>query len=201
MAAYIARALDVPLPHARYMQKAYYKQFGTTLSGLMQLHKMKPEPFLDYVHDIDLSVVAPAPELATAIKNLPGRKFIYTNGSRKHAERVADRLGVLDLFHAITDIASNEFCAKPQPAAYERFLRSHNITATSSMMFDDMPHNLEAPHALGMATVLVHSDYMDHPVQLEMKQWSEPPAHVHHMTKDLVGFLSETRVAAPREHH
>ena len=53
-----------------------------------------------------------------------------------------------------------------------------------------MPHNLEVPHDLGMATVLVHSDYVDHPVQVKMRSWTALPEHIHHMTKDLTGFLS-----------
>ena len=192
MAAFISKALKVSISHARYLQKDYYRKFGTTLSGLMQLHKIEPEPFLSYVHDIDVSIVQPAPKLAQLISNLPGRKFIYTNGSRRHAERVAQRLGVLDCFDGITDIASSRYCAKPDRKAYEQFLDFHAIQPTTAIMFDDMPHNLESPHDLGMTTVLVHSDYIDHPVQLAMKRWTETPKHIHHMTKNLLDFLKQT---------
>ena len=37
---------------------------GTTLAGLMREHGVDPEPYLAEVHDIDLTAVAPAPELA-----------------------------------------------------------------------------------------------------------------------------------------
>ena len=67
MGEFIARYLGVPFEYARHLQKTYYRQFGTTLSGLMQVHKMDPKAFLDYVHDIDLSVVAEHPDLAEAI--------------------------------------------------------------------------------------------------------------------------------------
>ena len=58
-------------------------------------------------------------------------------------------------------------------------------------MFEDIPSNLEAPHALGMTTVLVHaaSDH-DHPVQQKIRGWLEPPEHIHYMTHDLAGFLA-----------
>lgn len=191
MAAYIADALDVSLAHARYLQKDYYKRYGTTLNGLMQLHGLEPDPFLDYVHDIDISVVAAAPDLHRVLSALNGRKFIYTNGSRRHAERVADRLGILAVFESITDIASNDFQAKPEMAAYKKFVSDQKVDPASSIMFDDMPHNLEAPHALGMATVLVHSTYIDHPVQAAIKSWKTRPEHIHHQTKDLVSFLGQ----------
>ena len=63
MGEFIANHLGVPFEYARHLQKSYYRQFGTTLAGLMRVHKMLPEPFLDYVHDIDLSVVPEAPAL------------------------------------------------------------------------------------------------------------------------------------------
>ena len=46
MGAFIARHLNVPLEHARYLQKRYYHDYGTTLTGLIQLHKIDPHAFL-----------------------------------------------------------------------------------------------------------------------------------------------------------
>ena len=92
MGEFIANFLGVPFEYARHLQKSYYRQFGTTLTGLMKVHKMRPEAFLDYVHDIDLAVVPEHPELAAAIEQLPGRRLIFTNGTRAHAERVAGKL-------------------------------------------------------------------------------------------------------------
>ncbi len=190
MGEFIARYLGVPFQQARHLQKTYYRQFGTTLSGLMRVHNMDPQAFLDYVHDIDLSVLPEAPRLATAIERLPGRRLIFTNGSRRHAENVAGKLGVLHLFEDICDIAACEFVPKPEAAAFDRMVRRHGVDPREAAMFEDMPHNLQVPHALGMSTVLVHSSYMDHhPVQAEMKRWTGPPEHIHHMTEDLIHFL------------
>ena len=196
MGEYIARYLGVPYAYARHLQKSYYRQFGTTLSGLMQVHKMEPDPFLDYVHDIDLSSVEAAPELATAISNLPGRKLIFTNGSRLHAERVAEKLAILHVFEDICDIAACGFVPKPEKAAFEQMINQHAVKAGDAAMFDDMPQNLEAPSALGMTTVLVHSDYMDHPVQREIRNWKTLPEHIHHVTRDLCQFLTPLTDAA-----
>lgn len=192
MGAYIAKYLGVPYAHARHLQKAYYRQFGTTLSGLMKVHKLAPEPFLEYVHDIDLSVLPEQPELAAEIEKLPGRRLIFTNGSRKHAENVAAKIGVLHLFEDICDISACAFVPKPERDAFDRMIQLHGVSATTAAMFEDMPHNLEAPHALGMTTVLVKSDYMDHPAQLKIRHWQELPSHVHHMTDDLRDFLAGT---------
>ena len=192
MGAYIQKYLGVPYAHARHLQKAYYRQFGTTLSGLMKVHRLAPEPFLEYVHDIDLSVLPELPELAAEIAKLPGRRLIFTNGSRKHAENVAAKIGVLHLFEDICDIQDCGFVPKPERDAFDRMILKHGVPAGRAAMFEDMPHNLEAPHALGMTTVLVKSDYMDHPAQLKMRDWTELPEHIHHMTDDLRDFLAST---------
>jgi putative hydrolase of the HAD superfamily len=190
MGAFIARHLDVPLEHARYLQKRYYHDYGTTLTGLIQLHKIDPHAFLEFVHDIDLAPLREAPELATALAALPGRRIIFTNGSRRHAERVAEKLGVLHLMEDICDIAACEFVAKPSPDAFKRMTDRHGVAPGEAAMFEDMPHNLEAAHALGMTTVLVHSDYQDHPAQQQMKKWRGLPEHIHHATDDLTAFLA-----------
>jgi putative hydrolase of the HAD superfamily len=190
MGEFIARYLGVPFAYARHLQKSYYRQFGTTLTGLMQVHKMDPKPFLDYVHDLDLSGLVEHPQLAAAIERLPGRKLIFTNGSRAHAERIAGKLGILEQFEGIFDIVAAGYVPKPAPACYEAFLEAHGVEATRAAMFEDMPLNLEAPHALGMTTVLVRSDANDdHPIHRSMRSWVTPPAHVHHMTYDLAAFL------------
>lgn len=189
MAEFIARYLGVPFAYARHLQKAYYRQFGTTLAGMMQVHNMNPTAFLDYVHDIDLTPVSEHPELRGAIERLPGRKLIFTAGSHRHAERVAGKLGVLDLFEDIIDIVDAGFVPKEKREAYDKLLASHDVAPTAAAMFEDMPHNLEPAHQLGMTTCLVHSSYIDHPIQLKIREWKEPPDHIHHITENLAGFL------------
>ncbi len=200
MGTFISERLGVPYAQARHLQKSYYRQFGTTLSGLMQIHKMEPTDFLDYVHDIDLSVVPEHPELAEAIARLPGRKLIYTNGSLRHGERVAEKLGVLHLFEDICSIETCDYVPKPEREAFVKMANRYNVNGSQAAMFEDMPHNLEVPHEMGMTTVLVHSSYMDHPAQKEMAHWTTPPDHVHHMTRDLCQFLqTEARPSDLRE--
>jgi putative hydrolase of the HAD superfamily len=195
MGEFIAGLLGVPYAHARHLQKTYYRQFGTTLSGLMKVHRLDPKPFLDYVHDIDLGALEQQPALAAAIERLPGRKLIFTNGSRRHAERVAGKLGLLHLFEDICDIEACGYVSKREAEAFTRMIAAHSVAPEAAAMFEDVPVNLEAAHALGMTTVLVRTDYIDHPAQAEIRQWREPPEHIHHTTDDLASFLA---ALAPR---
>jgi putative hydrolase of the HAD superfamily len=195
MGQFIQRLLGVPYEQAQHLRKTYYRQFGTTLTGLMKVHRTEPGPFLDYVHDIDLSAVAENVELRAAISRLEGRRLIFTNGSRRHAERVAERIGILDLFEDICSIETCEYTPKPDAVAFDRMIARHDVKAADAAMFEDMPHNLEPAHALGMTTVLVHNAHPDHPRQIEIAALPRLPEHIHHATDDLTEFL---RSLAPR---
>ncbi len=189
MGQFIADYLDLDFTEARRIQKQYYHDYGTTLSGLMQEHRLEPKAYLDYVHDIDLTPVEPSPRLVAALERLPGRRLIFTNGSLTHGTNVAERLGVLHLFEDVFDIGASDYIPKPDLRAYQKLLDAHNIDSRRSAMFEDMPHNLKEPHGLGMTTVLVESNYFDHPAQRELKESGMQPDYIHHVTDDLIAFL------------
>jgi putative hydrolase of the HAD superfamily len=197
MAAFIQDLLGLDPVAARKVQKELYYEHGTTLSGLMVEHDVKPEVFMNFVHDIDLSPLAYAPELADAISGLEGRKFIFTNGSTRHAERVAAKLGILDTFDGIFDIAAGGYVPKPKPQAFARFLEFCGGSGCKAAMFEDLPHNLEAAHDLGIVTVLVRSSYLDHPSQHALHAADALPAHIHFETTDLTAFLNRIAASMP----
>jgi len=191
MTGFVGELLGLEPVEAKKLQKQLYHKHGTTLAGLMIEHKIVPERFLDHVHDIDYSPVPAAPDLVEALEKLPGRKVIFTNGSRRHAQRVLERQGTGQLFEEIFDIADANYIPKPRDEAFASFFASHAIDGSTAAMFEDLPQNLEPAHARGMITVLVHSHLDDHPIYREVKTWGDaPPAHIHHRTDDLPGFLA-----------
>ena len=136
----------------------HFAVYGTTLAGLMVRHGLEPKQFLDYVHDIDFSVLPQAPDLGSALDKLPGRKFIFTNGDRPHAERTAARLGISEHFDDIFDIVAAGLLPKPNLETYNLFLERTGVAPARAAMFKDLPRNLDAPHRLGMRTVLLVPD-------------------------------------------
>src|SRR5271166_2612364 len=58
MSKFIQDLLGLDPAAARKVQKALYYEHGTTLAGLMAEHSVKPDDFMDYVHDIDLAPVS-----------------------------------------------------------------------------------------------------------------------------------------------
>ena len=175
---------------ARALQKYYYQKYGTTLKGLMDQYGMKPEPFLDFAHDIDVSRLPPDPELGHAIEALPGRKLILTNGSEAHARNVAGRLGILHHFEAVFDIIAADFTPKPEESTYLKFLDHYQIDPSRAAMFEDLEKNLLVPHRLGMRTVLIRPKQYD--IHREAEEQADSTAeYVHFKTKDLTAFLRE----------
>jgi putative hydrolase of the HAD superfamily len=186
---FVASHLNVSRDDARRIQKDYYRRYGTTLRGMMQEHHVDPDAFLAFVHDIDHSVVQPDPRLAAAIEKLPGRKFILTNGSRAHAEKTAERLGVTRHFEDIFDIVSSDLLPKPAAETYDKFLATTGIAPRHAAMFEDLSRNLAVPAALGMRTVLIVPPEATEMLGEAWEQEGREAAHVDFVTDDLAGFL------------
>src|SRR6266849_2716195 len=125
------------------------------MRGLMTEHGMQPDDFLDYVHQIDHSPLQADAALARAIAKLAGRKLILTNGTRRHAQAVLERLKLEHHFDDVFDIVAAGLEPKPSPQTYARFLRAHAVDPLRAAMFEDLARNLAVPHRLGMTTVLV----------------------------------------------
>jgi len=187
MTAFVAHYLGVDRIEAKRQQKALFRQYGSTMRGMMLQHDMAPEPFLHYVHDIDLTAVPSGVALEAALARLPGRKLVFTNGSVPHAERILDRLGVAQHFEAIFDIVAADYLPKPDPEPYRRLIARHRIAPERAAMVEDIARNLVPAAALGMTTVWVPG----------VEDWSAAgvdaafrAAHVDHVTADLPAFLA-----------
>lgn len=188
---YVAEFLKVTHDEAFRVQKDYYLRYGTTMRGLMTEHGLDPDDYLEYVHAIDHSPLTPNPALGAAIEGLPGRKLILTNGTTKHADAVMRRLEIHHHFEDVFGIIEAELEPKPSKITYDRFLAKHGVDPLKAAMFEDLARNLEAPHALGMTTVLVVPEGQRDVFReaWEMEGPGEP--HVDHVTDDLAGFLKE----------
>ena len=179
------------LHEAQSLRETYYYEHGTTLAGLVRLHGVPPDDFLDYVHDIDLSAVRPLPELAAA---LAGAARTQIHLHQRLAQTCRGRGGAARRGRPVRGYLRHSRARLHLPEADARGLSSASSARTASMprqaaMFDDLPHNLETAHAIGMTTVLVHG-LTEHPEHQAMAGWTELPAHIHHRTDALAPFLA-----------
>ena len=153
--AFMIEAVGLPEPEARVLQRQFLDEHGTTLAGLMANYAIHPETFLREVHDVPLDSLEPNPRLAETLARLPGRRFVLTNGARRHAARVLERIGIDHLFDGVFAIEDMDLTPKPAPSAFRRFLERFDIDPRRAVFFEDTPKNLEPAKALGMTTVLI----------------------------------------------
>lgn len=177
MTKFVMDAVGVDRDRANALRVDYWKTYGTTLAGLMREHDVDPTPYLYDVHDIDFTVLSEDPYLASLIKNLPGRKIVYTNGSAPYAENVLRARGLNGIFDAVYGVEHADYHPKPERSAFERVFGRDGVDTKSAAMFEDDPRNLAAPHAMGMRTVHVAPDAIE-------------AEHIHHHTADLTAFLA-----------
>lgn len=192
---YIAEMFGLDGMSARALQKFFYHRHGTTLRALIEEYDVDPHDFLDFAHDIDHTDIELNVSLGEAIEKLPGRKLILTNGSRKHAENVAKKIGILDHFEDVFDIASSNFVPKPDRRAYEIFLERHGVEPSRSAMFEDIAKNLTVPHELGMTTTLIVPKTLD-PFRESFEQEAVKTPEIDYITNDLAEFLHQYALPA-----
>ena len=191
MTAYVQELLQLEHDEAKRLQKQYYHEHGTTLQGLMIHHKIDADDFLNKAHAIDYSALLPHPELAAAIKALPGRKFIFTNGSVRHAQSTAAALGILDQFDDIFDIVAAEYVPKPAGSTYDKFAALNRVDTKHAAMFEDLPRNLTVPKTLGMRTVLLVPRNLEGVILERWEIAGKGDEHVDYITDDLTDFLTD----------
>ena len=159
MKSFISKNLNVSLEKSYEIQKKYFMENGTTLKGLMLHHNIKPEPFLKYVHDIDLSSIQNNPKLISILKEYKGKKIIFTNGSEDHAIKVLQRVGIKQYINDIFDIIDAEYIPKPEIITYKKVLKKFNLIPEKTIMIDDLPSNLKTAKELGINTVLINQKH------------------------------------------
>ena len=162
MTEYIKFFFNLDHQDALNLQKDMYKKYGLTLRGLIIEKKIDPEPFLDYVHDVDFNDLGIDYELKNQLSKINGQKYIYTNASIKHAENILKSMGIFEEFEIIFDIKDSNYIAKPDYRSYDMMkdkfgLNDNNICR--SIFFEDTAKNLKPANELGISTVWIENDF------------------------------------------
>ena len=158
MSKYISEKLNVDIKEAKEIQKSYFYKYNTTLYGLIKNHKINPDEFLDFVHDIDISFLNKDVDLAKELEKLKGKKIIFTNGSRKHAINITQKLGIDQYFDDVFDIVDCDFIPKPSIKPYKKLVEKHKIDPNLCVFIEDIARNLKPAYEMGMKTVWIEND-------------------------------------------
>ncbi len=158
MSSFISDKFNVDLIEAKKIQKEYFYEYGTTLSGLMKKRNVDPNEFLEFVHDIDISWLPKDEQLKEELIKIKEKKYIFSNGSHAHIENVTNQLGIKNLFDGAFDITDANFIPKPHLDPYKKMIKKFKLDPKQSILIEDIAHNLEQAKNLGMKTCWLEND-------------------------------------------
>jgi putative hydrolase of the HAD superfamily len=158
MTEYLMEHLALDEPEANSLRGHYWRLYGATLKGLMRHHGTDPHHFLHRTHQFpDLrAMIVRAGGLRPTLRQLQGRKVVFTNAPRAYAEAVLHLLKIRDLFDGVVSIESSRFHPKPSIIGFIRMLRYFRLHAANCIMVEDTLSALQTAKRLGMKTVYVH---------------------------------------------
>ena len=155
---YMASRLGMDAALIKELRPRYWRQYGTTMRGLMVEYQIDPDDYLSYVHDFTVDeLLAPNKALGAALAVVPWQRVIFTNATREHAEQVLAALDVTHFFEHIFDIRDTGYIGKPDARPYQHVLSSLGVAAQRCIALDDSLPNLRTAKDLSMLTVLVGS--------------------------------------------
>jgi len=184
MSKYISEKLNVSILEAKKIQKNYFYKYNTTLNGMMKNHKIEANEFLEFVHDIDIDFLKKDMPLGEELRKLEGKKIIFTNGSKKHALNVTQRIGIDQYFDDIFDIVDCNFIPKPKMEPYKKLVEKHKIDPNLCVLIEDIARNLKPAYEMGMKTVWIENK----------EPWAakfSDSDFINYRTKNLTEFLKK----------
>ena len=187
MSSFISEKFNVDLVEAKKIQKEYFYEYGTTLSGLMKKKNVDPNEFLEFVHDIDISWLPEDKILKEELIKIKDKKYIFSNGSHAHIKNVTIQLGIYGLFDGAFDITDADFVPKPHIAPYRKMIKKFKLDPKQSILIEDIAHNLEQAKKLGMKTCWLENN------EAFAKKDADKP-YIDYKIKSLPSFLQEINI-------
>ena len=130
--------------------------YSTTLEWLRAEGMTDVEGFLAHVHpDNEADELPPQPGLREFLISLNMPMSVLTNAPHEHADTVLGKLGIADLFEAVTDIRDAGFNGKPYPDAFMAALHKVGTDVENTLFLDDMQKYTDGWVALGGTAVLI----------------------------------------------
>jgi putative hydrolase of the HAD superfamily len=185
MTAYLQQHLQLDEQAANDLRIDYWRRYGATLSGMMRHHATDPDHFLWHTHQFpDLgNMVLREPRLRHVLKNLPGKKVLFSNAPQHYAHAVLRLLRIADLFDDVMAVEHTRYRPKPDRYGFLRLLRQHRVQAAQCVMVEDSVENLRTAKKLGMRTVWVNSGLQNEAcVDVKVKHVMQLPQVLHRLS-------------------
>jgi putative hydrolase of the HAD superfamily len=155
--AFIAIHADLPWARADALRTELWRSFGTTARGLNFRHDIDERAVYRFAVDsVDPSAhVSRDPALDEALSRVGAPCYVFTNATRRYAERVLEALGVAHHFHGIFAIEFADFHPKPSPHFYRKVVDELGVPPPEIVLAEDNPGNIGPALEMGMVCVQV----------------------------------------------
>ncbi|PHV12713.1 pyrimidine 5'-nucleotidase [Chitinimonas sp. BJB300] len=178
MSNYMVQHTGLSQAEADVLRILYWQRYGTTLSGLLRHHSVKAEHFLYHTHQFPnlQQQLRPMRALHAVLRQLAGRKILFTNAPEAYARAVLHGLRITHYFDGLIAIQHTDFRPKPHFAGYRHLLQRYKIDPRDCVMVEDTRNNLYTAKRLGMRTVWLNPKPRQSAiVDLALHQLSELP--------------------------
>ena len=158
MLRYVAEKVGIDAAAARNLRDHYWQRYGATLTGLVRHHGVDARDFLARTHDfLDAlpRMVVHEPALRHMLRQLPGRKILFSNAPRRYVDAVLRHIGIRSQFDSCWAIEDLRYIPKPHAAAFRHLLHKERLDPHRCIFVEDSAANLKTAKRLGMKTVLV----------------------------------------------
>lgn len=166
----LADQLNIDMEQVRpYLLALVEKHGGAPFTGLFKESAIDMDLFIEEGFKLDHGMLSECAETASSLDKLHGRKFIFTNSPKVHAENVLKALGLSEVFdvQSIFDVTRLAYDSKPLKSSFKKVLVEVGESGENCAMIEDSLPNLKMAKSLGMTTVWVHGegdkpDYVDY---------------------------------------
>ena len=160
MTGYLQTHLGLNAADASALRVRYWQRYGATLLGLRRHHpEIDLRHFLWHTHQFPQlpSMLVYPRGLRGLLRQLPGKKILFSNAPEHYARDVLRAMGLKDLFADVWCVERTGFRPKPAAHGFRHLLRSHGTRPEQAIMVEDDLPNLRTAKRLGMRTVWVTS--------------------------------------------
>lgn len=143
--------LHISYEEAFLILEGYYKKYGCVAAGLALENKI---PIEEQIMEFDFSMLKPNSKLKFALKQIPIRKAIFSNGYDYYVKGALKALKLADCFDNFITATELGTTPKPNRKSFEIACNLLGVHPSECVFFDDNIDNLKSAKEIGMYTVL-----------------------------------------------
>ena len=148
--------LHISYDQAKSIIQDIRSRYKYDVDAMDQEFPFDKKEFMDFICDVDVSIIPQNKQLNDLLKSMPERKYILTDSTRGHVYDVLSALKISpDLFEAIFDAHDMNYTFKYRPESFALFLKKYDLQACDCIFFEDSICNLQVAKSLDFTTVLI----------------------------------------------